>query len=730
MLIRIRFTIMAKGLLLVAVPLLFQLVLIGFITENGRQEHDADLSVAHSRVVLQQAERLLTRLGYAQTGIRGYVLTGNPVFTEPYDLAEQELPQRFDALKALLSDIPKQQAVLESIAIKTADWFVFHKENMRLVQIGARDEAVARIAGLTGKKQMDDIQREIAAFQTEMERLADERSQLRELNHNSFKWVIVVGTGVSVLLAVLLAVVFTRGISRRLAVLLANIHRLVQGRELTPPVGGSDEIATVDQTFREMAQTLAQSRDELAKHNRVLQSMLDNMGDGVIVVDETGKFLVFNPAAKRIMGMGPTDGTPGEWSDRYGVYLPDQTTLCPSEQLPIARAMRGEEVDAEEFFVRNPDKSAGTWITITARPLKDDCGMSRGGVAVFQDVTSRKQAEREMQRAFRLLDAARDAIFIFNLQTLRFSYVNQGAIEQVGYSRDELLQMTVLDIKSEFDELRFRQMIEPVLSGSVPSLTFSTIHRHKNGRNVPVEANLQCVTDASGTRSFVAIVRDITERQRIEKALRESEERLSLALKSGDVGTWSWDIANNSIIWDDYHHSLYGLQPGTFSGGYEDFMKLLHPEDRERVERAIVRSTQEDVEFENEYRVVWTDGSTHVLSTRGKVYRNETDQPQRMSGVTWDITEQRRNEAAMRQSDARNRAVLTTSLDAIITMDHQGRVVEFNPAAERVFGYAHDKVIGQDLAELIIPARFRDPHRQGMVRFRATGKARVLDQRL
>ena len=188
------------------------------------------------------------------------------------------------------------------------------------------------------------------------------------------------------LLAVLLAVVFTRGISRRLAVLLANIQLLVQGCELTPPVGGSDEIATVDQAFREMAQMLAQSRDELAKHNRVLQSMLDNMGDGVMVVDETGKFLVFNPAAKRIIGMGPTDGTLREWSERYGTYLPDQTTLCPSEQLPLARAMRGEEVDAEELFVRNPDKSAGTWITVTARPLKDDRGVARGGVAVFQDV--------------------------------------------------------------------------------------------------------------------------------------------------------------------------------------------------------------------------------------------------------------------------------------------------------------------------------------------------------
>ena len=518
----IRFTIMAKGLLLVAVPLLFQLVLISVITEKGRQEHDADLSVAHSRVVLQQAERLLTRLGDAQMGIRGYVLTGNPVFAEPYDRSEQELPQQFDALKALLSDIPKQQAVLESIAINTADWLVFHKENMRLVRAGARDEAVARIAGLTGKQQMDDIQREIEAFQTEMERLADERSQLRELNHTSFKWVIVVGTGVSMLLAVLLAVVFTRGISRRLAVLLANIQRLVQGRELTPPVGGSDEIATVDQAFREMAQTLAQSRDELAKHNHVLQSMLDNMGDGVTVVDETGKFLVFNPAAKRIIGMGPTDGTPREWSEGYGTYLPDQTTLCPSEQLPLARAMRGEEVDMEELFVRNPEKSAGTWITVTARPLKDDRGVACGGVAVFQDVTQRKHAEKAMLD----LQAALDEHAIVAVTDARgkITFVNDKFCEISQYSREELLGQDHRIINSGHHPQAFiRDLWETITSGRVWKGEFK--NRAKDDTFYWVDTTIVPFLDTHGEPfQYIAIRTDISERIRVEEQFIQARD--------------------------------------------------------------------------------------------------------------------------------------------------------------------------------------------------------------
>jgi HD-GYP domain-containing protein (c-di-GMP phosphodiesterase class II)/DNA-binding NarL/FixJ family response regulator len=151
-----------------------------------------------------------------------------------------------------------------------------------------------------------------------------------------------------------------------------------------------------DQTITRQSRDLVQSEDVLRDQTQVLKSILDSMGDGVIVADQTGAFILFNPAAERIIGIGQTDTTPDEWSKHYGLYLPDQVTLYPPESLPLARAIRGEEVNSAEIFVRHAATLAGIWINVTARPLRDEEGRLRGGIVVFQEITARKQAEQEI----------------------------------------------------------------------------------------------------------------------------------------------------------------------------------------------------------------------------------------------------------------------------------------------------------------------------------------------
>src|SRR5207237_67523 len=121
--------------------------------------------------------------------------------------------------------------------------------------------------------------------------------------------------------------------------------------------------------FRDMSVALARAQDKLQQQTRILQSVLHNMGDGVVVADEEGRFLLFNPAAEQVLGVGMTDAAPGDWSERYNVYLPDGQTRYPPDQLPLVRALRGEAVDAVELFVRNGEATEGTWISVNARPL-------------------------------------------------------------------------------------------------------------------------------------------------------------------------------------------------------------------------------------------------------------------------------------------------------------------------------------------------------------------------
>jgi len=133
--------------------------------------------------------------------------------------------------------------------------------------------------------------------------------------------------------------------------------------------------------------------EQLSDTNEILQSILANMGDAVIVADKGGHFLVFNPAAERMFGKGAMQMPFAEWSQRYGIYLADKITPFPHDQLPLARSIRGEEVDNVEMFVRHERAPHGLWTEITGRPLRGANGDVLGGVIVCRDITQVKEEE-------------------------------------------------------------------------------------------------------------------------------------------------------------------------------------------------------------------------------------------------------------------------------------------------------------------------------------------------
>ncbi len=145
------------------------------------------------------------------------------------------------------------------------------------------------------------------------------------------------------------------------------------------------------------AEELMRSQRALETQTLMLQSVLDSMAEGLVAADETGKFILWNPAATRIVGLGATNVPPGEWNKHYGVYLPDTITPLPNDQNPLLRAIHGE-VSTAEIFLRNPELEEGVWIEISGGPLKGKDGATRGGVVAFRDVTKRKTYEQEIRK--------------------------------------------------------------------------------------------------------------------------------------------------------------------------------------------------------------------------------------------------------------------------------------------------------------------------------------------
>ncbi|MCX7192720.1 MAG: EAL domain-containing protein [Proteobacteria bacterium] len=187
------------------------------------------------------------------------------------------------------------------------------------------------------------------------------------------------------------------------------------------------------------------------------------------------------------------------------------------------------------------------WVETTIVPNMGCDGKPFQYVAIRTDITERKQAEdtlceyaADLAQFKYTLNNTQDGVFIFHPDTLCFLYVNHGAIQQIGYSEDELLQMTPLDIKKEFTEQHFRAMLHPLLDGRLAASTFETTHRHKDGHDIPVEVVLQIVQYESHESRFIAFSRDITLRKQAETELRiaaafESQEGMLITDANGVI---------------------------------------------------------------------------------------------------------------------------------------------------------------------------------------------------
>jgi PAS domain S-box-containing protein len=185
-----------------------------------------------------------------------------------------------------------------------------------------------------------------------------------------------------------------------------------------------------------------------------------------------------------------------------------------------------------------------------------------------------------------------------------------------------------------------RQISEPILTLADTARAIADRRDYSVRATKQGEDELGLLTDA-----FNQMLTRIDEQDR---ALREGEERLNLALMSSGVGTWSWNVVENSITWDDYIHPLFGLEPKTFPGRFEDLLHLVHPDDRTHVNQAVAETLDKDAPYDTEYQVVWPNGTVRFLASRGKVYRDPLGRAVRMTGVSWDITQQKSAEKQLR----------------------------------------------------------------------------------
>jgi signal transduction histidine kinase len=257
-----RLTIFQKGLLLVAVPLLAQLALLGVLAKLQYDAAHAEHWAMHTKDVIAQAEQTFRRLLEAQTGVRGLVLTGNPEFAAAYHGAVARVPPDLDELQHMVSDNPTQNQRVRQIRTRADALLAWLGVEVGLVQSGRRAEAVTHLQEVDGKRLLDEARAALVDFLREEDRVHAEREADLRRTSARRSWALAAGGVLALGSSIVLALIFSRGVVRRLHVLRDNARRLAEGQGLATPLTGHDEVAEVDRAFHDMADSLAQKNQE------------------------------------------------------------------------------------------------------------------------------------------------------------------------------------------------------------------------------------------------------------------------------------------------------------------------------------------------------------------------------------------------------------------------------------------------------------------------------------
>ena len=286
---------------------------------------------------------------------------------------------------------------------------------------------------------------------------------------------------------------------------------------------------------------------------------------------------------------------------------------------------------------------------------------------------ARLRAERDMAAQRRAESARRESeerfrLFMENLPGLawikdregRYVYANDAAVSAFGKSRGDLYGRTDEEIFPPRTAAQFRENDLRAM-GSPSGVQIVETLAQEDGRMHHSVVSKFPIPGPSGDVPLVGgMAIDITEHRIAEETLRESEERLRLALDAGRMGSWEWQIGSHRVTWSPGLEAIHGLEPGSFEGTFEAYQSDIHPEDREYVLDSLRKTLQEGKEHRIEYRIVLPDGTVRWVEGRGNLIRSEDGRPSRMVGVCMDIDERKRHAVetarlydALREADRR-----------------------------------------------------------------------------
>ncbi|GCE22510.1 PAS domain-containing response regulator [Dictyobacter kobayashii] len=310
-------------------------------------------------------------------------------------------------------------------------------------------------------------------------------------------------------------------------------------------------------------------------------------------------------------------------------------------------------------------------------------------VSMERYIEDQSQELARRQHAFQTLaENAPDMIERVDRQ-FRHSYVNPAIAEVTGLPMQAFIGKTgrELGMPDEMCLLWEKYLGEVFDTGDIRQFEF--VYPGMEGEHI-YQARLapEFSVDGHQVTSVLGISRDVTELKHTEIALRNSEERLRIALCEN--GTWDWHISSDTITWSVGLETAMGLAPHSFKGTYNYFLSFVHPEDRAFVRETVRQAIEQKKPFSIEFRMVRADESIRWTATRGKVFYNDDGFPIRMLGIDMDITEQKQAQLQAMHQASELEAIFETIGDGLIILDRANVPTRINRAAQIMFDISDD----------------------------------------
>jgi PAS domain S-box-containing protein len=459
-------------------------------------------SARQANRAVEQLQELLSLLKDVETGQRGYLLTGESRYLEPYNAAHPEINRLLGQMESPQGRSGDTTELKRLIAAKFAEV----DRTIALRRSGDVGTALDVVATDQGKITMDEIrqmvQRDIRS------RLAQVRSQmdLVKAHENRLRWTIITGS-VFVTLLLLLAT--------------QRIHRLLQSRTA-------------------LIQDLDRTQAGIEREKEVFKTTLASIGDAVIATDEQGRPLFMNAVAESLTGWRLDEASRSSLRDVFCII--NETTREPVED-PVSKVLReGTVVGLANHTLLKCRDGREIPIDDSGAPIRDSAGRLTGVVLVFRDVTKQRMSHAQLvdsERRYRLMfETNPQPMWVYETGSLRFLDVNESAIRHYGYSREEFLSRTLRDIRPAED-------IPALLKDTAnPSTVRHTdgpwTHRKKDGSLIEVQITSHPI-DFQGRDARFVMVHDITDQRRAQKALAEKEAGFRLLFEDNPQPMWVFD---------------------------------------------------------------------------------------------------------------------------------------------------------------------------------------------